>query len=110
MAETPQPASANPGPSDAATPDREAVTPDQAPLSPDPAASPPGPAAPVALDLQSWDRPDPSRPMTPLAGTLPVAVVRRIGDWAQVVASNGWTGWVDARRLVPVPAPPPPPG
>jgi RsiW-degrading membrane proteinase PrsW (M82 family) len=50
--------------------------------------------------LQSWDQPDPSRPMTPLAGGLELRVVQRVGDWAQVAASNGWTGWVDARRLV----------
>jgi RsiW-degrading membrane proteinase PrsW (M82 family) len=59
--------------------------------------------------MPSWDQPDPSRPMTPLAGTLPIVVARRIGDWAQVVASNGWTGWVDARRVVPIPTAAPPP-
>jgi RsiW-degrading membrane proteinase PrsW (M82 family) len=52
--------------------------------------------------LQSWDQPDPARPVTPLAGHLELAVVQRLGDWAQVAASNGWTGWVDGRRLVTV--------
>jgi len=28
-----------------------------------------------------------------------VAVVERKGDWARVTASNGWSGWVDGRRL-----------
>ena len=45
--------------------------------------------------------------MTPLAGRLELAVIHRVDDWAQVRASNGWVGWVDARRLVPL-APPPP--
>jgi RsiW-degrading membrane proteinase PrsW (M82 family) len=69
------------------------------------------PAAPTAVawapthlappdGLQSWDQPDASRPMTPLAPGLELIVVQRIGDWAQVRAVNGWTGWVDARRLV----------
>jgi RsiW-degrading membrane proteinase PrsW (M82 family) len=51
--------------------------------------------------LQSWDQPDGSRPMTPLAPGLDLLVVQRIGDWAQVRAVNGWSGWVDARRLLP---------
>jgi SH3-like domain-containing protein len=39
--------------------------------------------------------------MTMLAGGLDLQVVQRIGDWARVVAVNGWSGWVDARLLVP---------
>lgn len=31
---------------------------------------------------------------------LPVQVIRREGDWANVVCSNGWTVWVDARQLI----------
>ena len=50
--------------------------------------------------LQSWDQPDASRTMTPLAPGLELLVVQRVGDWAQVRAINSWTGWVDARRLV----------
>jgi RsiW-degrading membrane proteinase PrsW (M82 family) len=66
------------------------------------------PAAPVgwspthraaAAGQQSWDQPDPSRPMTMLAGNLDLQAVQRAGDWARVLASNGWTGWVDARLL-----------
>jgi SH3-like domain-containing protein len=34
-----------------------------------------------------------------LAAGLPVAVVERRGGWARVVASNGWSGWVDGSRL-----------
>jgi RsiW-degrading membrane proteinase PrsW (M82 family) len=51
--------------------------------------------------LDSWQAPDPAGPSTALAGGLELQVVQRIGDWAQVRATNGWSGWVDARRLVP---------
>ena len=49
---------------------------------------------------RSWALPDPSGTSTPLAGGLDLEVVQRVADWAQVRASNGWMGWVDARRLV----------
>lgn len=49
--------------------------------------------------LASWANPDPAGVSTPLAGGLDVELVQQIGDWAHVRASNGWTGWVDARRL-----------
>jgi hypothetical protein len=53
---------------------------------------------------RSWAAPDPSAPEhSRLAGRLPVAVVERRGAWARVRASNGWTGWVDGRRLRPLP-------
>ncbi len=76
-----------------------------------PAAAPavaPAPAAPPPFapthrappeGLPSWPTPDPAGPVTPLAGGLDLELVRRIGDWAEVRASNGWSGWVDARRL-----------
>ncbi len=35
-----------------------------------------------------------------LGGRLELVVVELAGDWARVVAVNGWTGWVDGRRLV----------
>jgi RsiW-degrading membrane proteinase PrsW (M82 family) len=50
--------------------------------------------------LAAWASPDPAGPSTPLAGGLPLEIVARVADWAQVRASNGWTGWVDGRRLV----------
>lgn len=56
----------------------------------------------AAAGQQSWDQPDPSRPMTPLAGNLDLAITQRVGDWAKVVAVNGWSGWVDARLLTPI--------
>jgi hypothetical protein len=50
--------------------------------------------------MAAWASPDPSLPVSvTLAGHLDVAVVERSGDWSRVVAVNGWTGWVDGRRL-----------
>ncbi|MGD0372050.1 MAG: SH3 domain-containing protein [Candidatus Dormibacteria bacterium] len=44
--------------------------------------------------------PDPSAPtVATLVGGLPVQVIQTSGAWAQVVCSNGWTGWVDGRLL-----------
>ena len=72
------------------------------------AAAPFAPTVRVPPDgMQSWPTPDPAGPATPLAGDLHLAVLHRIDDWAQVRASNGWVGWVDARRLASF-APPPP--
>ena len=49
--------------------------------------------------LQAWASPDPRTTPVPLAPGLPVIVAERVGDWARVVAANGWSGWVDGRRL-----------
>lgn len=50
--------------------------------------------------LRSWDQPDPSlQPSNRLDARVELQVAERRGDWARVVGSNGWTGWVDARRL-----------
>jgi hypothetical protein len=52
--------------------------------------------------MAAWAAADPSLPVSvTLAGRLEVVVAERADDWARVVAVNGWTGWVDARRLVP---------
>jgi RsiW-degrading membrane proteinase PrsW (M82 family) len=51
--------------------------------------------------LPSWQVPNGTTPATALAGTLELQLIQQIGDWAHVRASNGWTGWVDARRLLP---------
>lgn len=51
--------------------------------------------------LQAWAAPNPALPsVVTLEAGLDVVVADRAGDWARVVAVNGWTGWVDARRLV----------
>jgi RsiW-degrading membrane proteinase PrsW (M82 family) len=76
------------------------------------------PPAPIAFQpthlvpaggMPAWAVPDGTTQATPLAAGLPLAVVQQIGDWAQVRAVNGWTGWVDARRLIVPPAPAPEP-
>ena len=52
--------------------------------------------------MAAWAAPDPSLPpIVTLGGRLELVVAERAGDWARVVAVNGWTGWVDGRRLVP---------
>ena len=50
--------------------------------------------------LRAWEEPDPSaQPITRLEPRVELQVAERRGDWARVVGSNGWTGWVDARKL-----------
>ena len=52
--------------------------------------------------MQAWAAPDPSRPTVgTLNGGIELVVAARSGDWARVEGVNGWTGWVDGRRLVP---------
>ncbi|QGZ47457.1 hypothetical protein GPZ77_02750 [Streptomyces sp. QHH-9511] len=57
--------------------------------------------------LPAWEAPDPGLPTVPLDAFLPVQLVERVGDWGQIVCSNGWSAWVDARLLVSVPVDPP---
>ncbi|MFI8520655.1 hypothetical protein ACIGEZ_22940 [Streptomyces sp. NPDC085481] len=57
--------------------------------------------------LPAWEAPDPGLPTEPLDAFLPVQLVERVGDWGQILCSNGWTAWVDARLLVAVPTDPP---
>ncbi|MFF0433950.1 hypothetical protein ACFYU9_17200 [Streptomyces sp. NPDC004327] len=57
--------------------------------------------------LPAWEAPDPAVPTAPLDALLPVQLLDRVGDWGQVLCSNGWSAWVDARLLVSVPADPP---
>ncbi len=59
--------------------------------------------------LPSWASPDAASASAPVNGNVALEVVQRVDDWAHVRASNGWTGWVDGRRLVPLAPPPPPP-
>ena len=84
---------------------RPGVAPAGAPVG---RAAPPTPRLPFAAThlvppegLPSWAIPDPAGPATALGGGLEIEVVRRVSDWAEVRASNGWSGWVDGRRLVP---------
>jgi len=51
--------------------------------------------------LPAWSAPNPAvPPVVTLSAGLDVVVAERAGEWARVVAINGWTGWVDARRLI----------
>ena len=66
--------------------------------------------------LDARSQPDPNQaPVARLDPRLEVEVLRTWGAWAEIVCSNGWSAWVDARVLVPAsppraaPAPPPPP-
>jgi hypothetical protein len=53
--------------------------------------------------LGAWSEPNPElQPIANLDARVQLAVSERRGDWAKVIGSNGWTGWVDARRLVAV--------
>jgi len=52
--------------------------------------------------MAAWARPDPSESVVAtLDAGLPLQVAETLGDWARIVASNGWSAWVDARRLIP---------
>lgn len=54
--------------------------------------------------MAAWETPDPDTPVIAnLDPALPLRIVRSLGDWVEVVASNGWTGWVDGRLLEEVP-------
>jgi protease PrsW len=53
--------------------------------------------------MAAWDAPDPSRPpVAQLSPGVQLAVLEQQGAWARAVGSNGWTGWVDGRLLVPL--------
>lgn len=55
--------------------------------------------------LRAWPKPDPAvDPVATLQARVELSIAERRADWARVVGSNGWTGWVDARRLLPVTA------
>lgn len=51
--------------------------------------------------LPAWASPDAAAAaVATLDPGLPVKLLQLLGDWAQIEASNGWTGWVDSRTLV----------
>jgi hypothetical protein len=75
---------------------------------PPPPAPPPeepgGGFAPTHLvpsgGLRAWASPDPEAPpVTELDAGVELQIIEQAGAWARVAASNGWTGWVDGRRL-----------
>jgi hypothetical protein len=93
-----------------------AVAPPPVPPPPAPAAPTPVPPAPeppaAAAAWQPTHRippggldgyPTSDRSVgVPIDPGVPVQVIERAGDWACIVASNGWTAWVDGRRLEPL--------
>jgi len=52
------------------------------------------------LDARALPEAD-APPTLHLQADVELQVVTRWGDWAEVVASNGWTAWVDNRLLIP---------
>lgn len=53
--------------------------------------------------MRAWAEPDPSQqPASRLEAGVELKVTETRGDWAHGLGSNGWTGWVDARRLLSV--------
>lgn len=51
--------------------------------------------------LPAWQQPDGSQPpVTTLAGGLDVQLVEMRGQWANILCSNGWQGWIDGARLM----------
>lgn len=53
--------------------------------------------------LRAWPKPDPAvEPIATLQARVELSIAEQRGDWARVVGSNGWTGWVDMRRLQPM--------
>jgi hypothetical protein len=55
--------------------------------------------------LRAWPKPDPAlEPIATLQARVELSIAEQRADWARVVGSNGWTGWVDMRRLQPLAA------
>jgi len=53
--------------------------------------------------LSAWAEPDPGlAPVAKLAARVELQVQEERGAWARVVGSNGWSGWVDGRKLRPL--------
>lgn len=98
---TTEPAAAEPATTKPAVATKRATTEPAAGGTPASDATPPWtPSHTVPAEgLTAWVEPDPKAQSVAIAGGLPVAVVERKGDWARVTASNGWSGWVDGRRL-----------
>jgi len=58
--------------------------------------------------LQVWRQPDPAgQVISQVQGGVQLQLLERRGAWARVAFSNGWSGWVDGRRIVEVGGPPP---
>jgi Bacterial SH3 domain len=54
----------------------------------------------VTRRARAWAQPDPASARAgELKRRVPVQVIERQGEWARVVTSNGWSGWIDGRDL-----------
>lgn len=74
------------------------------PQTPSPADTVPAvawsPTHAVTRRAKAWAQPDPAGARAgELKRRVPVQVVERQGDWARVVTSNGWSGWIDSRDI-----------
>jgi hypothetical protein len=85
-------------------------------IEPEASAGPPGPPAQAgglrfaathvvpSEGLDAYPEPDPSLdPVARLDGGVSLKVTEYQGEWASVLAENGWSGWVDSRELVQIP-------
>jgi hypothetical protein len=53
--------------------------------------------------MAAWSEPNPQlQPVARLTERVQLRVDEQRGAWARVTGSNNWTGWVDARRLLPM--------
>ena len=90
--------------------DTETAEPETAPAQQATAVTAPQPAGGWApthrvpqAGMRAWADPDPSQqPITRLAARVELVIAEKRGDWARVVGSNNWTGWVDARQIQPI--------
>lgn len=75
----------------------------QQPVAPAPQAPPWAPSHRVPpAGMDAWAVPDPTqRAIARIDAGVPVQVTETAGAWAHVLCSNGWSGWVDYRILVP---------
>jgi len=89
--------------SPATTPEVEAVeeTTETLVIDPTPQTVPWAPSHTVpGGGMSAWAEPDPSlAPVATLAERVELRIDEQRGAWAKVIGSNGWTGWVDARKL-----------
>ena len=75
-------------------------------IDPTPHTAPWAPTHTVpAGGISAWTEPDPAlAPVATLAERVELRIDEQRGAWARVTGSNGWTGWVDARKLRALPA------
>jgi len=108
FAPEPEPEPVHPEP---VQPEPQATPASQAATTPMAAAAPPPPPQAATFapthkvpegGMSAWATPDPNAPVAAqLAPGVELQTVEQRGAWAQVMGSNGWTGWVDSRLLQP---------